>query len=112
MIEHIYLEEYVEDIMTSMIQEYESYIGDIYSQAIMDCSPVNTDLMIGAGGSAGNESQSSFNYFKKQTIEPETDEEKVIRLMKGGFEKHHGITFERFIEIYHCILEKSPEKLI
>ena len=42
----------------------------------------------------------------------ETEEDKVIRLLKGDFEKKTGITFERFIEVYNSILEKNPEKLI
>ena len=42
----------------------------------------------------------------------ETEEEKVIKLLKGDFEKKTGITFERFIEVYNSILENNPEKLI
>jgi hypothetical protein len=42
----------------------------------------------------------------------ETPHDKVIRLLKGDFEKTHGITFEKFIETYNDILENNPEKLI
>lgn len=42
----------------------------------------------------------------------ETEEQKVIRILKHDFESTHGITFERFIEVYHNILRDSPEKLI
>ncbi len=42
----------------------------------------------------------------------ETNEQKVIRILKGDFEKKFGMTFEKFIETYNGILENSPEKLI
>jgi len=42
----------------------------------------------------------------------ETNEEKVIRLIKGGFEEQHGISFEEFQKVYKEILENNPEKLI
>jgi len=42
----------------------------------------------------------------------ETEEDKVIKILKGGFEKKFNMSFEKFIEIYNNILENSPEKLI
>ena len=48
----------------------------------------------------------------KKVNEIETKESIVIRLLKGDFEKSHGITFDEFIKIYNVILENSPEKLI
>lgn len=41
-----------------------------------------------------------------------SDEDKVIGIVKGGFEKHFGMTMERFNEIYESIMETNPEKLI
>lgn len=48
--------------------------------------------------------------YQKPTLE--TDEEKVIRILKKDFELKHGMTFDKFIEIYQKILSESPEKLI
>ncbi len=42
----------------------------------------------------------------------ETEHEKVVRILKGDFEKKFGMTFERFIEVYHDMMEQHPEKLI
>lgn len=50
------------------------------------------------------------NKYNKPTLE--TDEEKVIRILKKDFEEKHGMTFDKFIETYQKILEESPEKLI
>ena len=50
------------------------------------------------------------NKYQKPTLE--TDEEKVIRILKKDFEVKHGMTFDKFIETYQKILEESPEKLI
>lgn len=47
-------------------------------------------------------------YDWKQT----TPEEKVIDLLKGGFERRCGISLDEFTRIYHELLEHSPEKLI
>lgn len=50
---------------------------------------------------------------KKAPKKPaETDEQKVVRILKGDFEKKFGMTFEKFIETYQRLLETSPEKLI
>lgn len=48
--------------------------------------------------------------YNKPTLE--TDEEKVIRILKKDFEAKHGMTFDKFIEVYQKILSESPEKLI
>ena len=50
------------------------------------------------------------NKYKKPTLE--TDEEKVIRILKKDFEAKHGMTFDKFVEVYQKILSESPEKLI
>lgn len=50
-----------------------------------------------------------------QFIEPvkyESDEEKVVRIIKGDFENIFGISLEKFNEVYHNILKNCPEKLI
>lgn len=41
-----------------------------------------------------------------------TPEEKVIDIVKGGFEKKFGMTIQEFQKIYDDIVENSPEKLI
>lgn len=48
----------------------------------------------------------------KHMLAKESEEDKVARILKGDFEKQFGITFEKFIEVYHRMLEHSPEKLI
>jgi len=50
--------------------------------------------------------------FSSKMYDSQTEEEKVVKLLKGGFEEKCGITFTKFIEIYHNILENNPEKLI
>ena len=42
----------------------------------------------------------------------ESDEDKVIRILKKDFEAKHEISFDKFIEIYNKILINNPEKLI
>ena len=41
-----------------------------------------------------------------------TPEEKVIDIIKGGFEKKFGMTIQQFQEIYDDLVETSPEKLV
>ena len=43
---------------------------------------------------------------------PETEHDKVVRILKGDFEKRFGMKFERFIEVYHEIVKDHPERLI
>lgn len=43
---------------------------------------------------------------------PETEHEKVVRILKGDFEKKFGMSYDRFVEIYNEILKNDPEKLI
>ena len=50
--------------------------------------------------------------FNTKSAPVETDEQKVIRILKGDFEKKFGMTFEKFIEVRETILEHNPEKLI
>lgn len=42
----------------------------------------------------------------------ESEQDFVIRMMKGDFENHMGMSFERFCQIYKKTLEDEPEKLI
>lgn len=45
--------------------------------------------------------------------EPELNEhDKVVKILKGDFEKKFGMTYDRFVEIYNEILKNNPEKLI
>ncbi len=56
-----------------------------------------------------------FNEIDMQLIEPvkyDSDEEKVLRIIKGDFEYIFGISLEKFNEVYHNILKNCPEKLI
>lgn len=56
-----------------------------------------------------------YNEIDLQFIEPvkyESDEEKVVRIIKGDFENIFGISLEKFNEVYHNILKNCPEKLI
>ena len=56
-----------------------------------------------------------YNEIDLQFIEPvkyESDEEKVLRIIKGDFENIFGISLEKFNEVYHNILKNCPEKLI
>lgn len=55
------------------------------------------------------------NEIDMQFIEPvkyDSDEEKVLRIIKGDFEYIFGISLEKFNEVYHNILKNCPEKLI
>lgn len=59
--------------------------------------------------------QKNYNEIDMQFIEPvkyESDEEKVLRIIKGDFENIFGISLEKFNEVYHNILKNCPEKLI
>ena len=56
-----------------------------------------------------------YNEIDLQFIEPvkyESDEEKVVRIIKGDFENIFGISLEKFNEVYQNILKNCPEKLI
>lgn len=52
----------------------------------------------------------TMEFFVKLPIEAEHD--KVVRILKGGFEKSFGMSFERFLEVYREIVKNHPEKLI
>lgn len=59
--------------------------------------------------------QKNYNEIDMQFIEPvkyDSDEEKVLRIIKGDFENIFGISLEKFNEVYHNILKNCPEKLI
>ena len=45
-------------------------------------------------------------------LKPMTPQERVISLLKGGFENRCGISFDEFIQVYNELLEHNPEKLI
>lgn len=42
----------------------------------------------------------------------ETEEQKVLRILKGDFERQFGMTFDRFIEVRERMLETNPERFI
>ncbi len=42
----------------------------------------------------------------------ESEQQLVIRMIKGDFEQLIGISFGKFLEIYKKTLEEEPEKLI
>ncbi len=42
----------------------------------------------------------------------ESNEDFVVRMLKGGFEEQMGMTFEEFCRIRNEILQTNPEKLI
>ena len=45
--------------------------------------------------------------------EPEpTIEDKVVDIVKGGFEEKFGMTIQEFQEVYEQIVETDPERLI
>lgn len=50
--------------------------------------------------------------YKLNRKPPETKEEKVVRCLKGDFEKLIGMSFDEFCEIRNKIIEEQPEKLI
>ena len=45
-------------------------------------------------------------------VTPETKEKKVIRMLKGDFEKYTGMSYAEFEEIKNDLIENHPEKLI
>ena len=50
---------------------------------------------------------------KYKEIEPEpTIEDKVVDIVKGGFEEKFGMTIQEFQEVYENIVENNPERLI
>lgn len=51
-------------------------------------------------------------YYKTQNIATETDQEKVLRIVKGDFEKKFGMPLDRFNEVLGEIYKNNPEKLI
>ena len=42
------------------------------------------------------------------SFKPKTNEEKVISILKGGFEKEYGMSFDKFVEIYNEMKETCP----
>ncbi len=50
--------------------------------------------------------------YDEEPVPKPTTEEKVIDLLKGGFEKRCGLSLDEFMETYHKLLEHSPERLI
>lgn len=51
-------------------------------------------------------------YSNRDPIFQESTEEKVIALLKGGFEEKCGMSFDTFIKSYNALLQNHPEKLI
>ena len=42
------------------------------------------------------------------SLKPKTNEEKVISILKGGFEAEYGMSFDKFVEIYNEMKETCP----
>lgn len=49
---------------------------------------------------------------RHQQLKTMTKEDKVISLVKGGFESIHDMTIEEFFMIYKEMLNNNPEKLM
>lgn len=45
-------------------------------------------------------------------VKTKTVEEKVIGIVKGGFEEKFGMTIDEFQTVYDRLVEESPDKLI
>lgn len=66
----------------------------------------------GGGGSCAGGNGVGMSIDVSYGARAETKEEKVVRLLKGDFERYCGITFEDFVEVRNKIIEENPEKLI
>lgn len=54
-----------------------------------------------------------FGYNNKKSLwSKETDEERIIRIVKRDFEETFGISYDVFKAGYDKIVKESPEKLI
>lgn len=51
------------------------------------------------------------DYYTKKAPEP-TIEDKVVDIVKGGFEEKFGITIQEFQEVYERLVETDPQRLI
>ena len=61
----------------------------------------------------GNTMMTGAEYLQQQIFKKhENDKERVVKILKGGFENQFGMTYERFVELYNEILKDEPEKLI
>ena len=45
-------------------------------------------------------------------VTPETKEQKVIRMLKGDFERYVGMPYSEFEQIRDDLMKNNPEKLI
>ena len=45
-------------------------------------------------------------------VTPETKEQKVIRMLKGDFERYVGMPYSEFEQIREDLMKNNPEKLI
>ncbi len=59
---------------------------------------------------AKNSVYGAFGSLSKRSSE--TDEEFVIRMLKGDFEKHMGVSHSTFETIRRDLIENHPEKLV
>ena len=98
------------------LKKYEDMVKDFESKVMLDIDEKyitkHPGYSLGVGASGGNWDAGidDFRITKNRMVE--TDEAKVVRILKGDFEKKFGITFDKFTETYHKMLEKCPEKLI
>ena len=59
---------------------------------------------------AKNSVYGSFGSLSKRSFE--TNEDFVVRMLKGDFEKHMGIEYSEFEKVRNHLVENEPEKLI
>ena len=53
-----------------------------------------------------------YDYYSKQTAPEPTIEEKVVDIVKGGFEEKFDMTIQEFQDVYEKLVEEEPERLI
>jgi hypothetical protein len=56
--------------------------------------------------------QAASEYYYKETKPEPTIEDRVVDIVKGGFEDKFGMTIQEFQEVYEKLVEESPERLI
>lgn len=61
----------------------------------------------------GNIMMTGAEYLQQQIFKKnESDKERVVKILKGGFENQFGMSYDRFVELYNEILKDEPERLI
>jgi len=93
--------------MTYLCEEYD-FNENMNNNSASD---VNFDLINNVLNQIKYQLETSTYNHVYQKID-ETKEEKVVRLLKGDFERLCGISFDDFLITYHHIVKNNPEKLI